>query len=176
VFPGIRLTVRGATLTKKISLLAGGGKRSSGPSSRPTGKVFASLLLPREFSSANFICLKIFWQGGTSQLLCVSWLFAWNVVSSEAGPGSSTCLQSGHFGMCSGGPSVLYLKQPLVVWPPPCPTDHLVYSDGLSPLTSVQKDKRKLIAPFANSSAPDARVRACLLSGIDKSSKSIDYM
>ena len=36
-----------------MSLLAG-GKRGSGPSTCPSGKVLAWLLLPREFSSANF--------------------------------------------------------------------------------------------------------------------------
>ena len=35
------------------------------------------------------------------------------------------------------GASVFYLKQLLAVQPPPGPRDHLIYSDGLSPRTSV---------------------------------------
>jgi len=73
---------------------------------------------------------------GLSELLCVDWLLAWNVMSSEAGLSSLTCLWSGHLCVCIRGPSVLYPKQFLAVQTPRCPTDHLVYSDGLSPLTS----------------------------------------
>jgi len=40
---------------------------------------------------------------GRSQLLCVDWLLAWNVVSLEVRLSSSTHFQSGHLGMCSGG-------------------------------------------------------------------------
>jgi len=40
---------------------------------------------------------------GLSQLLCVDWILAWNVVLSEVGLSSLTCLQSRHLGMCSGG-------------------------------------------------------------------------
>jgi len=40
---------------------------------------------------------------GLSQLLCVDWLLAWSVVSSEVGLSSSTCLRSRHFGKCSAG-------------------------------------------------------------------------
>jgi len=44
---------------------------------------------------------------------------------------------------------------------------------GYPPL--LLSDKRKLIAPFVNSSDLDAGVRACLSSGIGKSSNVIDY-
>jgi len=74
-----------------------------------------------------------------------------------------------------GGASILYLKQSLAAQPPPHPTDHLVYSDGLSPLTSFWQDKHKSIAPFVKSSALGTWVQACLLSCIDKSSKAIVY-
>jgi len=78
---------------------------------------------------------------GLSQLLCIDWLLAWNVVSSEAGLSSVTRLWSGHLDMCIRGPSVLYpkqsLKQSLAAQPPQRPTDHLLYSDELSPLTFV---------------------------------------
>jgi len=84
---------------------------------------------------------KLFCELGLSQLLCIDWLLAWNVMSSEVGLGSLTCLWSGHLGMYIRGPSVLYpkqsLKQSLAAQPPRGPTDHLVYSDGLSPLTFV---------------------------------------
>jgi len=56
---------------------------------------------------------------------------------SEGGVSGLTHLQSRHLGMCSGGHLVFYLKQFLAAWPPLSPRDHLVYSDGLSPLTSV---------------------------------------
>jgi len=50
VFPGIHLTK-----SDKASPLWGEEKfRGSGPSTRPSGKVFAWLLLRREFSNANF--------------------------------------------------------------------------------------------------------------------------
>jgi len=62
-------------------------------------------------------------------------------MSSEAGLSSVIRPRSRHLGMCIWGPSVLYpkqsLKQSLAAKPPRCPTDHLVYSDGLSPLTFV---------------------------------------
>jgi len=74
---------------------------------------------------------------GLSQLLCIDWLLAWNVVWSQAGLSSVTHLWSGHLGMRFQGPSVLYPKQSLAEQPPPCPTYHLIYSDGLSPFTSV---------------------------------------
>jgi len=80
---------------------------------------------------------KSFCEVGRSQLLCIDWLLAWNLVSSEAGLSSLTRLQSGHLGMRFQGPSVLYPKESLAAQPPRRPTDHLVYSDGLSPLTSV---------------------------------------
>jgi len=47
--------------------------------------------------------------------------------------------RSGRLDMRPRGPSVLYLKQSLVAQPPCCPTDHLVYSDGLSPLLLSDK-------------------------------------
>jgi len=53
--------------------------------------------------------------------------------------------------MCFRGPSILYLKQSLAAGP----TDHLVYSDGLSSLTC---DKYKSIAHFVNSLALGASV------------------
>ena len=62
-------------------------------------------------------------------------------------------------------PSVLYLKQSLAVQPPQHPrrpTDHLVYSDGLSPLTFGWWDKHQLITPFVSSSALDPSVERCL--------------
>ena len=81
--------------------------------------------------------------------------------------GTQKCdsLRSGHLGLRFRGPSVLYPKQSLAAQPLR-PTDHLVYSDGLSPLTFVWEDKHQLIAPFVNSSALDASVRVCLLSCI----------
>jgi len=72
-----------------------------------------------------------------SQLLGIDWLLAWNVVSPEVGLSSLTRLWSRHLGMLFRGPSVLCLKQSLAVCPPLHPTDHWVYIDGLSPLTSV---------------------------------------
>ena len=174
MFPGIRLIVRGATLTKKASLL-GGRRRGSGPLTRLSGKVLTWLLLPiKSFSSADFNVWKSFGEVGLSQLLCVDWLLAWNVMSSEAGLSSLTHQWSGHLGVCFWGPSVLYLKQPLAMWPSQHPTDHSVYSDGLSPLTSVLWDKRKWVAPFVNSLTLDTWVQACLSSCIDKSSNAIE--
>jgi len=81
---------------------------------------------------------KSFSEMGSSQLLSIDLLLAWNVMSSAAGLSSLTRLWSGHLGMPFWGPSVLYLKQSLAVQPPLHPTVHFVYSDGLSPLTSVQ--------------------------------------
>jgi len=80
---------------------------------------------------------KSFCEVGLSQLLCIYWLLAWNVMSSEAGLSSVTRLWSGHLGMRLQGPSVLYPKQSLAVLPLWRPTDHWVYHDGLSPLTFV---------------------------------------
>jgi len=73
--------------------------------------------------------------------------------------GTQKCdsLRSGHLGLRFRGPSVLYPKQSLAAQPLR-PTDHLVYSDGLSPLTFVWEDKHQLIAPFVNSSALDTSV------------------
>jgi len=112
-----------------------GGKRGSGSSTHLLGRVLAWLLLQREFFKCQILYLwKSFCEVGLSQLLCVDWLLAWNVVSSQAGLSSLT---RGHLGMCSGGPSVFYPKQHLAAQPSPLPTDHWIYSDGLSPLTSV---------------------------------------
>ena len=80
---------------------------------------------------------KSFGKVRLSQLLCTDWLLAWNVVSSEAGLSSLTRIWCRHLGMHCRGPSVLYLKQSLAVQPALRPTDHWVYSDGLSHLTSV---------------------------------------
>jgi len=133
--------VRGAILTKKASLL-GGGKRGSGLSTRPSGEVLSWLLLPKRVFKCQFLYVwKSFCEVGLSQSLCIDWLLAWNVLSSEAGLSSATRLRSGHLGMCIQGPSVLYpkqsLKQSLTAQPPRCLTDHWVYSDGLSPVTFV---------------------------------------
>jgi len=119
-----------------------GGKRGSGPSTCPSGEVLAWLLLPKRVFKCQFLYVwKYFCEVGLSQLLCIDWLLAWNVVSSEAGLSSVTRLRSGHLVMWIRGPSVLYpkqsLKQSLAGQPPLRPTDHLVYSDGLSPFTVV---------------------------------------
>ena len=82
-----------------------GGKRGSGPSTRPSGEVLAWLLLPKRVFKCQFLYVwKSFCEVGLSQLLCIDWLLAWNVVSSEAGLSSVTRLQSGHLGMCIRGP------------------------------------------------------------------------
>jgi len=119
-----------------------GGKRGSGPSTCPSGEVLAWLLLPKRVFKCQFLNVwKSFCELELSQLLCIDWLLAWNVMSSEAGLSSVTRLRSRHLAMCIRGPSVLYpkqsLKQSLAAQPLRCPTDHWVYSDGLSPLTFV---------------------------------------
>ena len=63
------------------------GKRRSGFSICPSGKVLAWLLLPKRVFKCQFSYIwKSFGEVGLSQLLCVDWLLAWNVVSSQAGP------------------------------------------------------------------------------------------
>ena len=132
-------------------VISWGRKRGSGPSTRPSGEVPAWLLLPKRVLKCQFLYVqKSFCEVGLSQLLCAHWLLARNIVLSQAGLCSLTRLWSRHLGMFIRGPSVLYPKQPLAARPPPYPTDHLIYSDGLSHLTSVWQDKRKLIAPFVN--------------------------
>ena len=63
--------LRGMTLTKKVSL-PGGGKRGSGPSTCPSGKVFISSAIFYIFDKSLADLGKV----GLSQLLCVDWLLA----------------------------------------------------------------------------------------------------
>jgi len=141
VFPGICLTKSEARLLPKRHPFLGGEERFS-LSTCPSGEVLTWLLLPKRVFKCQFVYVwKSFCKVGLSQLLCIDWLLVWNVVSSEAGLSSVTRLRSGHLGMCIRGPSVLYpkqfLKQYLAAQPPQRPTDHWVYSDGLSSLTFV---------------------------------------
>jgi len=95
VFPGIRLTKsEGRLLPKRWPFL--GEKRGSGPLTHPVGEVLAWLLLPKRVFKCQFSSVwKSFCEVGLSQLLCIDWLLAWNVVSSEAGLSSVTCLGAG---------------------------------------------------------------------------------
>jgi len=113
--------VRGATLTKKASVLGGGREVQAHQPIRQI-KFLLGSSSQRKFSSANFYMFgKYFCEVGLSQLLCVDWLLAWNVVLSEVGLHSLTHLRSGHLGMRIGGPSVLYPKQPLATQPSTAP-------------------------------------------------------
>jgi len=112
--------VRGVTLTKKASLL---GRRGEVQARGPIHQVKFSLgsSSQRDFSSANFYMFgKSFGEVGLSQLLCIDWLLAWNVMLSEAGL-SLTHLRSGHLGVHFQGSFALYLKQSLAVQPPRAP-------------------------------------------------------
>jgi len=66
-----------------------------------------------------------------SQLLCVDWLLAWNVVLSQAGLGPTK--QTSWY-VLGGGQM---FKQTLAARPPSLPGDYLIYNDGLSPFSSV---------------------------------------
>jgi len=108
---------------------------------RPSGEVLTWLLLPKRVFKRQFLYVwKSFCKVGLCQSLCIDWLLAWNVVSSGVRLSSVTRLRSRHLGTCVRGPPVLYpkqsLKQSLAAQPPQRPTDHLVYSDGPSPLLS----------------------------------------
>jgi len=77
---------------------------------------------------------KSFCKVGLNQLLCIDWLLAWNGMSSEAGLSSLTRLWSRHLGpgaICSLSEAISGCTASTT------PADHLVYSDGLSPLTFV---------------------------------------
>ena len=135
---------------------AWGGKRHSGPSTRPSGKVLPWLLLPKRLLKCQVLYVwKSFCEVGLSQLLCVDCLLAWNVVSSQVGllddrADILVCAQEGQM-----------FKQPLAARPPSHPGDHLIYSGGLSPFSSVWEDKHKSVAPFVTSSALGAWVWSC---------------
>jgi len=69
VFPGIPLTKSEGQLLPKRHPFLGGGKRGSGLSSRPAGKVLAWLLLPkRVFKCQLFYVLKSFGEVELSEL------------------------------------------------------------------------------------------------------------
>jgi len=138
VFPGVGLTKSEARLLPKRRPFLG-GKRGSGPLTRPSGEILTWLLLPKRVFKRQFLYVwKSFCEVGLSQLLCIDWLLAWNVVSSEAGLSRVTRLRSGHLGKYIRGPSVLYpkqsLKQSLAMQPPQCPTDAGFTMMGYPPL------------------------------------------
>jgi len=87
VFPGIRLTQSEARLSPKRRPFLG-GKRGSGPLTRPSGDVLTWLLLPKRVSKCQFWYVwKSLGEVGLSQWFRVDWPLAWRVVSSQAGLG-----------------------------------------------------------------------------------------
>ena len=142
MFPGIRLTKSEARLLPKRRPFLRGAKRGSGLSTRPSGEVLAWLLLPKRVFKCQFLYVwKSFCEVRLSQLLCIDWLLAWNVVSVRSGTQQCDTPSERASWYVHPVPSALYPKQPLeqslAAQPPRHPTDHLVYSDGLSPLTFV---------------------------------------
>jgi len=104
VFLAIRLTQSETRLLPKRCPFLG-EKRGSGSSTRPSCKVLAWLLLPKRVFKCQFSYVwKSFCELGLSQLLCISWLLAWNVVCQKRdsavwhayGAGILACASRGH--------------------------------------------------------------------------------
>jgi len=101
------------------------------------------------------IRLKIFLQGGTKSIIMCRLALGMQCCVDASGTrsyraGILVCAQGGQM-----------FKQPLAAWLLSCPGDYLIYNGGLSPFSSVWKDRHKSIAPFVNSSAFGAWVRSC---------------
>jgi len=79
----------------------------------------------------------MFWRGGTKSIIVYRLALGMGCRVVRGGTQEFDTPMERAFWDALPGPSVLHPKQSLVAGPPRYTADHLIYSDGLSPLTSV---------------------------------------